>query len=733
MASKRLPRHLSAITLFLSVMTPAVLSARSAAAELVARQPEETLAFVATSGTTALKPAFDLSFPGRLAADANVRTFVRSVFTQGLGMLENDASGPNQERFNAIWDDVKRVAQCPILVGIAHSAQPQGPVPVYGFVYIQAGRQQDDIDVVVKKIESLIGEDKVTEKTINGMQMRGLKDDEGVPAYWGWLNDMMILAVNDAAGMALKALQSGTPRPVAMVDKVPDTGDAWLAHIEMQKVIALILSDLPTPMQPGVSHMISVAIEALGLSNVRSMTSRAGFSGPYIVVNEFLALDGPRQGLLADIKPVELTWLDEVPAKALNADMANLDLAGMLDTVLKAADSVTGGAATPKVTMELSRLRETLGLDVRQDILDNLIGSLVAYTLPIGAEPKAVNGGLVLIAGLKDPNGFEKALLALERFVAANSQGQFQVSVTESDSHKLHSWGIGPAAMAQVIPTWTIVGHDFVIAGDMGLCALAAGQVVGHRNDSLRSTTAFQQATAGLPKSLLAMTYIDYALQIKQVMTVIQTSWPMVAMMAASKGIQLPMILPSVDHLIQDLPPGCNYTVEKDGGLYFHYQGSGMGQVSLSGVAVVALGAGILMPALARTRQLAFRMKSGTNLAHIGKGCLMYSQDHDGRFPPNLQTLVTLGLIESKSLESPKKLKDGDGPFYRYVQGQNRRMDPSHVVVYEDPNLVGDDKLNVLFLDGHVEAMTRDDFEKALKQTQKDMGQIPAGRASDSL
>ncbi|UCG60236.1 MAG: DUF4190 domain-containing protein, partial [Phycisphaerales bacterium] len=41
----------------------------------------------------------------------------------------------------------------------------------------------------------------------------------------------------------------------------------------------------------------------------------------------------------------------------------------------------------------------------------------------------------------------------------------------------------------------------------------------------------------------------------------------------------------------------------------------------------------ILMPALARTRQLSFRMVCATNLSGIGKAMLIYSNDYEDEFP----------------------------------------------------------------------------------------------------
>ena len=48
---------------------------------------------------------------------------------------------------------------------------------------------------------------------------------------------------------------------------------------------------------------------------------------------------------------------------------------------------------------------------------------------------------------------------------------------------------------------------------------------------------------------------------------------------------------------------------------------------------VIALLMGIMMPALARTRQIAFRMTCGTNLSGIGKAMLIYANDYDDELP----------------------------------------------------------------------------------------------------
>jgi len=50
-------------------------------------------------------------------------------------------------------------------------------------------------------------------------------------------------------------------------------------------------------------------------------------------------------------------------------------------------------------------------------------------------------------------------------------------------------------------------------------------------------------------------------------------------------------------------------------------------------IAIIALLMGILMPALARVRQIAYRMLCGSNLAGIGKSMLIYSNTYEEEYP----------------------------------------------------------------------------------------------------
>ncbi|NQV34858.1 MAG: type II secretion system protein GspG [Phycisphaeraceae bacterium] len=119
---------------------------------------------------------------------------------------------------------------------------------------------------------------------------------------------------------------------------------------------------------------------------------------------------------------------------------------------------------------------------------------------------------------------------------------------------------------------------------------------------------------------------------------------------------------------------------------------------------------------------LAKRMKSGSHLSAIGKAMLIYANDHDDAYPPDLQALVNKADLHPRLLVSPLEPEDFVGPGYIYVVGQGTNMDPRNVIAYENPRHC-QDGVNVLYLDSHVSWTKRDDFLQELEDTYERLGQ----------
>ena len=147
-------------------------------------------------------------------------------------------------------------------------------------------------------------------------------------------------------------------------------------------------------------------------------------------------------------------------------------------------------------------------------------------------------------------------------------------------------------------------------------------------------------------------------------------------------------------------------------------------------VPVFAILMGILMPALARTRQIAFRMVCATNMAGLGRAMLIYANDHDG-FPSSSQwgdlliehTEVSPSIFRCKGAHK--------GPC-NYAMNKNLEnfdtgnAPPDMVALFETypgwnqaggPEILSTEKhqrqgCNVLYVDGHVEFVKTRDLDK---------------------
>jgi len=124
-------------------------------------------------------------------------------------------------------------------------------------------------------------------------------------------------------------------------------------------------------------------------------------------------------------------------------------------------------------------------------------------------------------------------------------------------------------------------------------------------------------------------------------------------------------------------------------------------------------------------------ISSDANLRQIGISLALYASENEGKFPADWQQLNAF-LLNQKLPESPRKPKDFDGPSYIYIAGQTTKMEPGNIIAYENP-VFCIDRINVLFLDYHVEAMNPDEFLRKLEATYKRLGrEMPDIKFKDS-
>jgi prepilin-type N-terminal cleavage/methylation domain-containing protein len=160
-------------------------------------------------------------------------------------------------------------------------------------------------------------------------------------------------------------------------------------------------------------------------------------------------------------------------------------------------------------------------------------------------------------------------------------------------------------------------------------------------------------------------------------------------------------------------------------------------------IAIIALLMGILMPALARVRTIAYRMVCGTNLSGLGKAVLMYANDSKESYPmPGITNMATLSQSGKLGTEVDTWADClTEGPRTVYAGGVDERDGMGTIgslfyllVKYEDVsvkqfNCKGDTGVKTFKLTDYpcVTACTLDDLTKVW-----DFGTWPGGYSSYS-
>jgi prepilin-type processing-associated H-X9-DG protein len=197
-------------------------------------------------------------------------------------------------------------------------------------------------------------------------------------------------------------------------------------------------------------------------------------------------------------------------------------------------------------------------------------------------------------------------------------------------------------------------------------------------------------------------------------------------------GVPLPEpLLPPLDVLQQHLSPAGSVGWLDDAGYHAKsiepFPGSKLlsepGMISNGAPATGGMLVAILLPSLNRARETANRVKCASNLRSLGQACLLYSNENQGKLPPDLGTLATymdgMGMLRGHPFVCPSADSDVpeslvglpidqyaawvvDNSNYVYLGGgKTSNAGPETILMYEKPedHLQG---LNMLFGDGHV-------------------------------
>ena len=726
---KSLKRFAAGWVFFVLAGGLALAQGPSAAEKLSSRLPEGTIGFAATGGFEQLKPAFNQSSLGQLWNNPGVQAFyaqTRDAIVARIKLEIAKSGDQGAESLVSILPKlVEEIIQCPVAVGFVEvPAQDSTKMPFGVMAIVEAGKRKEKIQPLIDQIEKLAG-DAIVDKTIGDMSLRTVKDSGDVPVVWGWYKDSFVLMVNNASGDWLGGLKTPSGKPSRLAG-VPGNGDLFALYCDFQKIGGIVTRAAEADGKKEKLDQVRKVLDTLGLLKVQSLTARVGFSGKDMIMDKWIQVPAPQTGLFSALKPVDMKLLARTDARSMTTATWNVDLAILYDVIFKAINAVAPEAEQQDIQKAIADVETQAGIKIRNGLLASIDGSMVVQSYPSLVISEVPTGGFALVAGLKDAALFEQQINALiERFGKDLKPEVLQIRTGKLEGGQSQTFLISPAlSLVQIVPNWTVADNRLILTTNPNLTTIILKQYVADKPAfaSLGDDKAFQTLTAKLPSGIACFKYSDTAVSAKQVYQQLQQVWPMAMGIASGQGLALPVSLPDIQEQLKGLGKSVAYGYLDNDGLHGHYQGSGLEASAGGSVAGGAIAAAVMLPALAKAKGQSQRVVSMNNLKQIGMACHMYANDNKEEFPPNLEALVKYDLTD-KVLVSPRKPANHSGPSYIYIAGQKTSSPIENILAYEEPSFAKDGMVNVLFPDGHVEAMKADKFQEALKKTYEQLGQ----------
>ena len=414
--------HAGVVVLLVAGLVQAAAVGGSAIEDLTKRLPDNVIGLVATSGGDALKEDFGKTAPGRIWNDQGVQSFYRSIKTELLGQLKQKAEDPNiSQKVDMAIRYARLALSRPLILGVSQVEVKEGP-PVCGFAIVNAGPRKAELTAALTKLEAMAGEGEIVDTQVGSLKMRGLKEQGDMPLYWGWVEDYLVIAANDAQGTVARYLVSPRAAASAAFGKVPGGNDALVAYCNYTKAGALISTLVQEEGGAEEAGILTAVAKSLGFNGIRTLAVRVGFAGPDLVGDALLEMATPPTGVFAIYKPVDPSWLAAVDARAVAVTAVNTDIAGLYDMLINTVKTASPDEGYPEIQKGIAAFESTAKVRIRDGLLNSLAGPAVFYTLPAGAMSEAPRGGFVVVAKLKEAQQFEKAMTALGDFAGRRAR-----------------------------------------------------------------------------------------------------------------------------------------------------------------------------------------------------------------------------------------------------------------------------------------------------------------------
>jgi len=634
------------------------------------------------------------------------------------------------------WSLFKAFVKYPGALSIGGVAMSEEGPSFGAYLVIAAGEQSGEL---LKQVESLLAmaglkADAFENVTVGGVELRQIAGHQlPVPLHWGVFNDCVILAVGPGATERLVTSLKGEGNTLAQnadfaaAMKNAGGSDGLLTgYFHVGSAIRALKSFIPmfAMMQVpvlGSTKQVDEILDQLGLSNAQAIAytlrpESDGFMSRVFVYYPHFAESTTKPSAPKVIGPETFA---RVPMDANYAWAGSFDLARLYGVILNVVTAVDPDARK-KLDRELGKIEELIGLKIHDDLLATLGTDWLIYDAP--SHGGLWFSGITFQVSLRDANRFSESMEKLVGVLQDKAGKALKVEVETYRGQMIVYLNI-IGYPVPVAPAWCIQGNRMIIA----LYPQMIRTAIDFQKDklpSLADNSDFQRGWKLLPQKPYGVTYVNSAKGAGEVYSFALPIWQTVSAMAQKEGVEMNVsMLPSQRTITKHMFGTLSASALTDEGILCVSHGSlpfAVPSIGAGGnAATTAVMISIMLPSLARARELSKRAVSAANLRGVGVACMMYASNHDGMLPPDLNTLVKEGMLTPQALISPND--DSGGPSYQYVAGglKHDDLDSRAAIAYEGRGLNRGEGGNVLFADGHVEFLKMPEYGRVISETNK--------------
>ncbi len=699
--------------------------------------PENALLYVGWAGCDRTFDTAANTAIGQILADPQVALFKKELITAIDQLIQKAAAKKgNLDQYQHGKTIITALCERPGGLSVMEAGLgPMGPA-VEAALISHVGQDGETFLADFRAFLEAIDGPPVSDTTIAERPMHQLLLPVPGGAYFGVVDEYFVFTMGIKTTQQTIALIQGTGESLAKSGNFianrkriggSDATRLHTFHVDLQGVVQRVRLYIPlaTISQPQMLPVIENILDVIGVDALHSVTCEMHARGKGLYSASFVRLSNRERGLFSLRPTTKLTKEDLVivPKNPTWLFACNVDMGGIYRWAVSHLGKFTqqGGQ---NLTEMLREVETYLGVKLDEDIFDLAGETMMVFDLGGGISPSGMTS-IVASVDSKTPTRLTESFHRIVNHIREKSNGDAPIRISARDykGHKIEYLDIESPLFFNS-PAW-LVREDRVIFGlfPQSIMEFIDTRVAGpNASQSILDNPEFSESLSALGGMGNSLWYVNTKRGVCELYEGGMGLLLLARILMSDEDVHLDMAnFPSKQALTGRLFPnmGASYC-EDDGILMTSYGATPFAIPSLGNMQAMSMAVypAVLLPSLMRARELAKRVVSAQQMKEISVACHLYAQEHGGAFPPDLQTLVDMDLINvhERTLEAPID-EDPTRPSYVYFAGHGTWSEPHLVLLHERRDLNKGQGVNVAFTDGRVEFIRSDRIDALLERT----------------